>query len=123
MNVVKRRTVLGGLLAAPLGAIPLRQTKANNAQGKLLLVDATLSMRERLAISAPRAAGTLRVIERDLVRQWRRDLRRALAASAGAVALVRWDKSFVLAGLAREERWRTLSQPIGRGLFRIEVII
>jgi hypothetical protein len=72
------------------------------------------------------ARGTLaplqpKVLEQDVLWQWRRELAQELRAGVRAVAITRWDKAFVLKGLAREERVPVRQTRIGHSLFRTEI--
>jgi hypothetical protein len=63
------------------------------------------------------------ILEPELIAQWRRELRERLRQHGRpAVALVRWDKAIMLAGLSREEGWRTQTQRLGHGVFRVDLM-
>ena len=62
-----------------------------------------------------------KVLEHDVLWQWRRELAQELRAGVRAVAITRWDKAFVLKGLAREETLPVRQTRIGHSLFRTEI--
>ena len=62
-----------------------------------------------------------KVLEHDVLWQWRRELAQELRAGIRAVAITRWDKAFVLKGLAREETLPVRQTRIGHSLFRTEI--
>ena len=62
-----------------------------------------------------------KVLEHDVLWQWRRELAQELRAGVRAVAITRWDKAFVLKGLAREETLPVHQTRIGHSLFRTEI--
>jgi hypothetical protein len=65
------------------------------------------------------------LLEPDLLWQWRRDLAQELGQKTGkgvrAIAITRWDKAFVLRGLAREAALPVRQQRISRSLFQTEI--
>jgi len=62
-----------------------------------------------------------RVLEHDLLWQWRRDLAQELRQGAHAIAITRWDKAILLNGLAREAALPVRQSRIGRSLFQTEI--
>lgn len=62
-----------------------------------------------------------KVLELDVLWQWRRELAQELRNGARAVAITRWDKAILLSGLARESALPVRQQRIGRSLFRTEI--
>jgi hypothetical protein len=62
-----------------------------------------------------------KTLEHDVLWQWRRELAQELRAGVRAVAITRWDKAFVLKGLAREETLPVHQTRIGHSLFRTEI--
>lgn len=62
-----------------------------------------------------------KVLELDVLWQWRRELAQELRNGARAVAITRWDKAIVLSGLARESALPVRQQRIGHSLFRTEI--
>ena len=85
-------------------------------------------VRARATLSSVQAAGDLsvpplqpRVLEHDLLWQWRRDLAQELRQGVRAVAITRWDKAILLKGLAREEALPVRQSRIGHSLFQTEI--
>ncbi len=116
MSAFTRRAVLmaGGAVAV-LGAVVGRAQAALPQPQPLLWFDASLP-------SPPSRPDAL--LGPELVGQWRSQLLAQLRRRGdSATALVRWDKAMVLAGLAREEGFRTRTQRLGHGLFRVDVIV
>jgi hypothetical protein len=110
---ISRRGALAvgaGLTAAAIAA----------RSGPLGLIDPQLPPRE--LGEARRGLGDLSTfaLEPDAVAQWRRGLGRRVARR-GAVALVRWDKALILAGLAREAGLKVRQTRLSRSLFRLEL--
>jgi hypothetical protein len=62
-----------------------------------------------------------RMLEHDLLWQWRRDLAQELRQGVRAVAITRWDKAILLNGLAREAALPVRQSRIGRSLFQTEI--
>lgn len=114
MSAFTRRAVLmAGGAAAVLGAVAARPVASAAIHGPLW-VDASL----------PATARADLLLQPDLVAQWRGELRARLRGRGEAVtAIVRWDKAMLLAGLAREEGWKTRTQRLGNGVFRVDVIV
>jgi hypothetical protein len=84
--------------------------------------------RARETLASVQAAGEIavpplqpRVLEHDLLWQWRRDLAQELRQGIRAVAITRWDKAFLLKGLAREAALPVRQTRIGRSLFQTEI--
>jgi hypothetical protein len=81
----------------------------------------------RSAPLAPRAPVSLplsqppRILEPDLVWQWRRGLAQELANGVRAVAITRWDKALLLSDLAREASLPVRRERIGHSLFQTEI--
>lgn len=115
MSAFTRRAVLmSGGAAAVLGAVIASRAQAAPEQPRLWL-DASL----------PQA--NLRpdvLLQPELVAQWRGELLAQLRGRGESVtALVRWDKAMLLAGLAREEGWKTRIHRLDQGVFRVDVIV
>jgi hypothetical protein len=112
-----------GSLAA-LATLPSVKWTNLASRRRLLLVDGSLSADDtRIAPHGLEFAVT-REIEPDLVRQWRRVLQQDVINHAGPVtALVRWDKSIVLSGLAREAALPVSTTRLSRSLFRIDIAV
>jgi len=62
-----------------------------------------------------------KVLELDILWQWRRELAQELKNGARAVAITRWDKAILLSGLAREASLPVRQQRIEHSLFRTEI--
>jgi hypothetical protein len=127
MSAVTRRTALQSLGAASLlGGVALRaESRArlvSAGKAPLLLVDASLTSAD-LGRVAARVSGAHAVrLEGDLVQLWRQSLQQDIQRHGAPVAaLVRWDKSLILAGLAREQRWRVSTQRLSQSVFRVVV--
>jgi hypothetical protein len=71
--------------------------------------------RSRTALLQPK------VLEPDLVWQWRRGLAEELASGIRAVAITRWDKALLLNDLAREASLPVRYERIGHSLFQTEI--
>ena len=125
MMRIGRRGLLAafGATVAALGLRPRQAdaraaTSAGSAAPVRWLVDASLSPRD--CASWPVVAPTR--LEADLVQQWRQGLRgEVLAANAGTTALVRWDKAFVLQGLAREAGMQARVERLSPAMFRVSL--
>ena len=121
---ISRRAVLGGigvagvLATSGMPGVSLAGEKSRNVVGFL---DPSLSQKDLSAARATLAPMTLQTLERELVSQWRRELRDRIAKGSKAVAMVRWDKAFVLQGLAREEGFAVREQRVSHSMFRIDI--
>jgi len=95
-----------GAAAAAIGTTPLA------------FVDGLLSPDE-LALSQ-RELGSQRpeILQRDLVWQWRGELRSRLARGGRLIAVTRWDKALLFNELAREARFVIRQDRIAGSLFR-----
>lgn len=62
-----------------------------------------------------------RVLELDLLWQWRRELAQEMANGVRAVAITRWDKAILLSGLAREASLPVRQTRIGHSLFQTQI--
>ena len=85
-------------------------------------------VRARATLASVQAAGEFpvpplqpRVLEHDLLWQWRRDLAQELRQGVRAVAITRWDKAILLKGLAREAALPVRQSRIGHSLFQTEI--
>ena len=125
MMRIGRRGLLAafGATVAALGLRPRQADarvapSAGGATSPRWLVDASLSARD--CASWPVIAPTL--LEADLVQQWRDGLHADLVSGTGpATALVRWDKAFVLQGLAREAGLRARVERLSASVFRVDL--
>jgi hypothetical protein len=92
--------------------------------GSLLGDDLALAQRTLAQTTLARSALTglqPKVLELDLLWQWRRELVQELQRGVRAVAMTRWDKAFVLKGLAREAALPVRQARIGHSLFQTEI--
>ena len=120
---ISRRAVLGGLSVAGVlatGSMP-RMSFASEGGNVVGFLDPSLSQQDLSAARAQLAPMTLQTLEPELVSQWRRELRDRIAKGSKAVAMVRWDKAFVLQGLAREEGFAVRDQRLSHSMFRIDI--
>ncbi|MBK6673428.1 MAG: hypothetical protein IPG49_08065 [Proteobacteria bacterium] len=117
MNAITRRAaLLSGGAVAVLAAV-LRPPPASAALGNpQRWLDASLPMAQ---LGTPDA-----ILGPELVTQWRGTLLAQVRLRGEPVmALVRWDKALLLAGLAREEGWKSSIQRLGHGVFRVDVSV
>ncbi len=139
-------TVAGLALAretSPLGERPAAMPVAGRAASEpaaigaspLAWLDGMLSGDDLAHARATLAPLQPTLLEPDLLWQWRRDLARTLGIGgpavgseqhrelqrARAIAITRWDKAFVLRGLAREAALPVRQQRIARSLFQTEI--
>jgi len=120
---ISRRAVLGGIGAAGVLAtsgMP-NVSLASETQKVVGFVDPSLSQKDLSAARAALAPMALQTLEPELVSQWRRELRDRITKGSRAVAMVRWDKAFVLQGLAREEGFTVCDQRLSRSMFRVDI--
>jgi hypothetical protein len=121
--------VLGGGPGAPaLGATDLAVGAASPAPGADVAakpaaawLDGMLTGDDLTQARATLAPLQPKVLEHDVLWQWRRELAQELRAGVRSVAITRWDKAFVLKGLAREEKLPVRQTRIGHSLFRTEI--
>ena len=123
---ISRRQLLGAAATTAVAGIVLaRETSVFETAGyQLALLDGMLSgddlMRARTTLETL-ASLQPRILEPDLLWQWRRDLAQELAKGVRAVAITRWDKAIILNGLAREASLAPRQRRIGRSLFQTEI--
>ena len=104
----------------PRGANAASRPGSTKAVDTRWLVDASLDERDAVALGATRPIR----LDADLVRQWRSGLAETLRDERGvATALVRWDKAFVLQGLAREAGMRARVERLSPALFRVTLSV
>ena len=117
MTRLSRRTAVAGLLATTFALPSVRARGLAGGSRELLLLDASLDAADHRATAALRATRRPRMVQADLVHQWRGGLQRELAAQAGTVtALVRWDKALLLVGPGPgggDPQLRDAPQPVG----------
>lgn len=116
-----RRTVVAVAGATAVASLTARGRFSLPGQQALALLDGSLSGRELAQACSVLAPLQARVLQSDLVWEWRGDLHRELAAGTPAIAVTRWDKALLLSGLAREAGLRTRQARIAPSLFRTEI--
>jgi hypothetical protein len=84
-------------------------------------LDSMISGEELTQARAALAPLQPKVLELDILWQWRRELAQEVGKGARAVAITRWDKAILLNGLAREAALPVRQQRIGHSLFRTEI--
>ena len=92
--------------------------------GALVGEDLALAQKTLAQTTLARSAITTlrpKVLELDVLWQWRRELAQELQRGVRAVAITRWDKAFVLKGLAREAALPVRQVRIGHSLFQTEI--
>ena len=112
--VLARDTQVFGDVAAPAGA-------ANRTGPAAAWLDGMITGDELTRARAALAPLQPKVLELDVLWQWRRELAQELKNGARAVAITRWDKAILLNGLAREASLPVLQQRIEHSLFRTEI--
>jgi len=117
---ISRRAMLGAIGAAGAALTLAKVGKVRNQDG-FALVDADLSQQDRRLARSMAKGRRVEMLKGDLVWQWRRGLDRRLASAGRTIAIVRWDKALVLAGLAREAGLAARQLRIGRALFRVDI--
>ena len=117
---ISRRAMLGAIGAAGAALTLAKVGKVRNQDG-FALVDADLSQQDRRLARSMAKGRRVEMLKGDLVWQWRRGLDRRLASAGRTIAIVRWDKALVLAGLAREAGLAASQLRIGRALFRVDI--
>jgi len=117
---ISRRAMLGAIGAAGAALTLVKVGKVRNQDG-FALVDADLSQQDRRLARSMAKGRRVEMLKGDLVWQWRRGLDRRLASAGRTIAIVRWDKALVLAGLAREAGLAASQLRIGRALFRVDI--
>jgi len=86
----------------------------------LTLVDPNLGEHDLHVARGMLGAGA-KSIQPDLVRQWRDGLGSEIAHAGSTLAYVRWDKAFLLTGLARESGMTTRQRRLGRSFFEVRI--
>jgi hypothetical protein len=110
-----------GVAGVIAGAVTAGRQVAIAGKRPLVLVDADFDSHSLRAARALFPGMRARLLQSDLVWQWRRELGRKLARGRTATAIVRWDKALVLAGLAREAGLKVSQEQIARSMFRVEI--
>jgi len=108
-------------LLVTTGAISLAGSVKWLREGPLRLVDGQLSEEELSIGKQAMGVARPRVLQLDLVREWRDELHSHVARGVEIVAVTRWDKALVFRELAREARFATKQERIAPSLFRTEV--
>jgi hypothetical protein len=88
---------------------------------RLALIDSFLADAELASARAMLAPLQPRVLESDLVWEWRRELGPQFAKGLAAVAITRWDKALLLSELAREAALPVRQRQVGRSMFQTEI--
>jgi hypothetical protein len=115
-----------GSVAGPVAngaGTPDPQRSSGGAHGSRTLawLDGMLSSEDLTHARETLAPLQPRILEPDLLWQWRRELAEELGKGVRAVAITRWDKAFVLSGLAREVALPVRQTRLGRSLFQTEI--
>jgi hypothetical protein len=132
-RTVSRRTVVATAGATALATLTLKegvcaalvleqQPAMEPHMQSLALLDGALSDGELVEARNIIAPLQPRILQPDLVWEWRRDLGQKLSTQGmRAIAITRWDKAFVLSGLARESALPCQQTRIAPSLFRTEI--
>ncbi len=107
--VLARDTQVFGDVAAPA---------ANRTGPAAAWLDGMITGEELTRARATLAPLQPKVLELDVLWQWRRELAQELRNGVRAVAITRWDKALLLSGLAREASLPVRQQRIEHSLFR-----
>ena len=118
---INRRQLLGAAATIAGLALARESSVSRDARSTLALLDGMISGDDLARALATLAPLQPRILEPDLLWQWRRGLAQELGNGGRAVAITRWDKAIVLSGLAREAALPSRQQRIGRSLFRTEI--
>ena len=118
---INRRQLLGAAATIAGLALARESSVSRDARSMLALLDGMISGDDLARALATLAPLQPRILEPDLLWQWRRGLAQELGNGGRAVAITRWDKAIVLSGLAREAALPSRQQRIGRSLFRTEI--
>lgn len=130
---INRRQLLGAAAStAVAGLVLARETPALGNAGTSATpnepkapatawLDGTLAGAELAQARATLTPMQPRVLERDVLWQWRRELAQELRNGVRAVAITRWDKAILLKGLAREAALPVRQERIAHSLFRTEI--
>lgn len=123
MTEISRRALLGaaGVAGIVAGAVAVGVQAGLGSRRPMALLDSDFDTDSLAAARALVPGMRTRMLEPDLVWQWRRDLGDQVAKAGAAVAIVRWDKAFVLAGLAREAGLPVRQEQVARSMFRIHI--
>jgi len=116
---ITRRGVLGTLGVSGGMLLGSSELLAAALQPPLVLRDIDIDIDPAVLPS-----GEVVDLERDLVRQWRDGLRRRITQHSRAIAIVRWDKVMILAGLGREGGLSVAPAPLALNgsLFRVQLL-
>jgi len=132
MKITRRSTVmaLSSLGALSLSSAAASSLVANNRKNEgdekrslssLVLIDPTIKNSIEQLLLQKLAYQSKSYLGEELVRHWRDELREDIRRTGTAIAYVRWDKSLLLQGLAREERFQSWETEICRGVFRLDI--
>jgi hypothetical protein len=115
-RISRRAALLSGGAVAVLAAVLRPRPESAALVNPLRWLDASLPQAQ---LATPDA-----ILGPELVTQWRSTLLAQVRLRGGPVmALVRWDKAILLAGLAREEGWKSSVQRLDHGVFRVDVSV
>lgn len=123
-NIVSRRDVVAGAaVTAALASMPrvVRSATLPVRPGPLLLLDGSLAGTDLARARSLFAEIEPRILQADLVWEWRRDLGEILSRGMRAVVVTRWDKALLLSGLARESGLVCRQSRLGPGAFRTDI--
>jgi hypothetical protein len=120
---ISRRSLLSAAATTAVASLVwARGTDApRDTENLLALLDGMISGDDLVRARATLAPRQPRILEPDLLWQWRGELAQELARGVRAVAITRWDKAILLSGLAREAALPVRQQRIGRSLFQTEI--
>ncbi len=121
MPTVSRRTLLAGTGSTAL-ALALSRRAAAMLPGSrpIALLDGLLVTDEAAAAREILSALEVRVLQPDLVSEWRRGLQSAIER-AGAIAVTHWDKAILFRQLAREHGLQVRQTRVAHSLFVTEL--
>jgi hypothetical protein len=114
-----RRTLLKAATTIAAAASLQRPLLAATPR-ELTLVDSNLKPHE-LRVAGVSSHPESKMIQPDIIRQWRDGLGREIALCRCARAYVRWDKALLLADLARESGLRVRQRRLDRSLFEVRI--
>ena len=120
---VDRRQLLAGAGTAAVAALASHSGVAAGLlqPSPLALLDGALGEADRVVARRMLAPLEPRLLQHDLVWEWRGELARELARGRRLIAITRWDKAMLLSGLARESGLAARQHRIGRSAFRTQI--
>lgn len=122
-NLNRREVLAWGAMGAVAAAIGIGRGAAAPLPlaTPLALLDGTLSAAELAQARALLGSHEPRTLDGDLVWLWRTELRAVIAAGAPLLAITRWDKAVLFAGLAREAAFTAHQSRIAPAMFRTSI--